>query len=183
MKNIMKIYLAGPDVFLPDPLKIAEAKKKICAKYGFMGIFPLDNVLDLSNLTPFESGVRIYQNNIKLMDNCDLIVANMTPFRGPSMDVGTAFELGYMAAQGKPIFAYTNDDQLYSDRVTKITSDLDENGMSIEFFQMHDNLMLEGAIVTSGGVLTTDSVQSEKYYTDLTVFEKVIKIASNKLLS
>jgi nucleoside 2-deoxyribosyltransferase len=178
----MKIYLAGPDVFLPDPLKIAEAKKKICAKYGFMGIFPLDNVLDLSNLSPFEAGVRIYQNNTKLMDNCDLIVANMTPFRSPSMDVGTAFELGYMAAQGKPIFAYTNDDRLYSDRVTKTTPDLDENGMSIELFQMHDNLMLEGAIVTSGGVLTTDSVQSEKYYTDLTVFEKVVKIASDKLL-
>jgi nucleoside 2-deoxyribosyltransferase len=117
------------------------------------------------------------------MDNCDLIVANMTPFRGPSMDVGTAFELGYMAAQGKPIFAYTNDDRLYSDRVTKIKPDLDANGMSIELFQMHDNLMLEGAIVTSGGVLKTDSVQSEKYYTDLTVFEKVVKIASNKLLS
>ena len=182
MKNIMKIYLAGPDVFLPDSLKIAEAKKKICAKYGFMGIFPLDNVLDLSNLSPFEAGVRIYQNNTKLMDNCDLIVANMTPFRSPSMDVGTAFELGYMAAQGKPIFAYTNDDRLYSDRVTKTTPDLDENGMSIELFQMHDNLMLEGAIVTSGGVLTTDSIQSEKYYTDLTVFEKVVKIASDKLL-
>ena len=182
MKNIMKIYLAGPDVFLPDPLKIAEAKKKICAKYGFMGIFPLDNVLDLSNLSPFESGVKIYQNNTKLMDGCDLIVANMTPFRGPNVDVGTAFELGYMAAQGKPIFSYTNDDRLYSDRVTKITSDLDENGMSIELFQMHDNLMLEGAIVTSGGVLTTDSVQSEKYYTDLTVIEKVVKIASDKLL-
>ena len=121
----MKIYLAGPDVFLPDPLKIAEAKKKICTKYGFIGIFPLDNVLDLSNLSPFESGVRIYQNNTKLMDNCDLIVANMTPFRGPSMDVGTAFELGYMAAQGKPIFAYTNDDRLYSDRLTKTTPDLD----------------------------------------------------------
>ena len=179
----MKIYLAGPDVFLPDPLKIAEAKKKICANYGFMGIFPLDNVLDLSNLSLFESGVKIYQNNIKLMDNCDLIIANMTPFRGPSMDVGTAFELGYMTAQGKPIFAYTNDDRLYGDRVTKITSDLDENGMSIELFQMHDNLMLEGSIVSSGGVLTTDSVQSEEYYTDLTVFEKVIKIASNKLLS
>ena len=179
----MKIYLAGPDVFLPDPLKIAEAKKKICANYGFTGIFHLDNVLDLSNLSLFESGVKIYQNNTKLMDNCDLIVANMTPFRGPSMDVGTAFELGYMAAQGKPIFAYTNDDRLYSDRVRKIKPDLDANGMSIELFQMHDNLMLEGAIVTSGGVLKTDSVQSEKYYTDLIVFEKVVKIASDKLLS
>jgi nucleoside 2-deoxyribosyltransferase len=181
--TLVKIYLAGPDVFLPDPLAIAEAKRKICSKYGFVGMFPLDNTLDLSNLSPFESGVKIYQSNTSLMDNCDLIVANMTPFRGPSMDVGTAFELGYMAAKGKPIFAYTNDNRLYSDRLTHSTPDLDENGMSIEPFQMHDNLMLEGAIVTSGGELKTGNSQSEAYYTDLTLFEAVVKIASKKLLS
>jgi nucleoside 2-deoxyribosyltransferase len=99
------------------------------------------------------------------------------------MDVGTAFELGYMAAKGKPIFAYTNDNRLYSDRLTHSTPDLDENGMSIEPFQMHDNLMLEGAIVTSGGELKTGNSQSEDYYTDLTLFEAVVKIASDKLLS
>jgi hypothetical protein len=37
-------------------------------------------------------------------------------------------------------------------------------------------------IIIGQPVATTDSVQLEEYYTDLTVFEKVVKIASEKLL-
>ncbi len=179
----MKIYLAGPDVFLSDPWKIAQNKQEICQKYGFMGVFPLDNTLNLTNLSPFEAGIEIYKSNIQLMDTCDLIVANMTPFRGPSMDVGTAFEMGYMAAKNKPLFGYTNDGRLYIDRVTKSTSDLDDRGMRIEPFQMRDNLMLEGAIWVNGGVLKSDNLETEVYYTDLRLFEEVIQIAATILLS
>ncbi|MGF1492680.1 MAG: nucleoside 2-deoxyribosyltransferase [Microcoleaceae cyanobacterium] len=114
----MDIYLAGPDVFLPDPLQMANAKKAICSKYGLTGRFPLDQSLDLTGLSPQDAGLAIYRSNIQLMDRCDLIVANMTPFRGPSMDVGTAFEKGYMAAKGKPIFGYSNDGRIYAERVT-----------------------------------------------------------------
>ena len=42
------------------------------------------------------------------MDSADAIIANLTPFRGIAADTGTCFELGYMCAQGKPAFAYTN---------------------------------------------------------------------------
>lgn len=178
----MRIYLAGPDVFLSDPLKAARAKQEICQRYGFVGLFPLDANLDLSNLSPFEAGLAIYKSNIGLMDSCDLVVANMTPFRGPSMDVGTAFEMGYMAAQGKPVFGYTNDGRFYVERVTASKPGLDANGMSIESFDMVDNLMLEGAIFTSGGIVTLDQVDSEFYYTDLRMFENVVEMAAQKLL-
>jgi nucleoside 2-deoxyribosyltransferase len=30
----MKVYLAGPDVFLPDALAMAERKRAICARTG-----------------------------------------------------------------------------------------------------------------------------------------------------
>ena len=33
----MKIYLAGPEVFLPDAVQIGQAKKRLCAAYGFEG--------------------------------------------------------------------------------------------------------------------------------------------------
>ena len=36
----MKIYLAGPDVFLPDPLKIAEEKKKFVLTMVLREYFP-----------------------------------------------------------------------------------------------------------------------------------------------
>ena len=38
----MKIYLAGPDVFLPEAEAMAAAKKQLCAAHGFEGVFPTD---------------------------------------------------------------------------------------------------------------------------------------------
>jgi nucleoside 2-deoxyribosyltransferase len=178
----VNVYLAGPDVFLPDPMAAAKAKQAICEKYGFVGLFPLDNSLELDKLSPFEMGIAIYKSNIALMDRCDLIIANMTPFRGYSMDVGTAFEMGYMAAKGKPVFGYSNDGRFYIDRVPAITSGLDEYGQSIESFEMHDNLMLEGAVQVSGGAFHCESIPPDTYYTNLNVFENVVKIASDRLL-
>lgn len=178
----MRVYLAGPDVFLPDPIKMAQAKKSICQKYGFEGLFPFDPELDLKNLTPREAGLAIYDSNMKLMDSCDLMIANMTPFRSPSLDAGTAFEIGYMTAQGKPIFGYSNDGRLYAERVTnKQTATLDKNGMFIEQFEMIDNLMLESAIIRSGGAILFDSVEPSQYYTELKSFENIVQIAVKRL--
>ena len=178
----MKIYLAGPDVFLPNPLEIAARKKAICTKYGFIGVFPMDTQLDFSGLTLYQKGMLIYRSDKDLMDECDLIIANMTPFRGPSMDIGTGFELGYMAGQNKPLFAYSNDGRLYVKRVKQVTPGLDEDGMNIESFNCFDNLMIDGAICYSGGDLIVGNAPWGKYYTDLTIFEKVVKIAAEKLL-
>jgi len=44
----MKIYLAGPDVFLPDAVEIGRRKAEICARHGLTGLYPLDNAIDLS---------------------------------------------------------------------------------------------------------------------------------------
>jgi len=43
------------------------------------------------------------------------------------MDVGTAVEIGYMHAQGKPVFGYTNVAADYADRC-------DDDGCDIEAF-------------------------------------------------
>jgi nucleoside 2-deoxyribosyltransferase len=44
----MKIYLAGPDVFLPDATEIGRRKAEICTRHGLSGLYPLDNAVDLS---------------------------------------------------------------------------------------------------------------------------------------
>jgi nucleoside 2-deoxyribosyltransferase len=51
------------------------------------------------------------------MQSCDALIVNLTPFRGPSADVGSAYEMGFMRALRRPIFAYTNDDRPFLDRV------------------------------------------------------------------
>lgn len=165
------IYLAGPDVFWPNATELGAAKKKLCEQYGFAGHFPLDNELDLLQLSPFEAGIRIYQANIGLMNRCDLIIANMTPFRGPSMDVGTAFEMGYMTAQNKPVWGYTLNGHLYSDRVEGVETDQD--GFSIESFSMTDNLMMVGATDERGGLLIEP--MAETLDNHLLLFEKVLQ--------
>ena len=132
-----KVYLAGPDVFYPDCTSRANHLKKLCHMYGMEGVFPLDAGLDLSQVPRKDQGYRIYEANIKLIQGCDAILANMTPFRGPSMDVGTAFEMGYGAALGKKVVGYTENPSDYKTRVTP-------DGALIEDFGMVDNLMVHG---------------------------------------
>jgi nucleoside 2-deoxyribosyltransferase len=47
----MKIYLAGPDVFLLDAVEIGLRKVEICAHHGLTGLYPLDNKVDLADHT------------------------------------------------------------------------------------------------------------------------------------
>ncbi len=54
----MKIYLAGPDVFLPDAIEIGRRKVEICARHGVTGLYPLDNKVDLA--AP-DASLQIYQ--------------------------------------------------------------------------------------------------------------------------
>src|SRR6202000_1315428 len=94
----MKIYLAGPDVFLPDALEVGRRKVEICARHGMTGLYPLDNTVHLS---AGDASLNIFRGNEAMMDRADAIIANLTPFRGLGADAGTVYELGYMAGRAK----------------------------------------------------------------------------------
>src|ERR1700751_1202593 len=113
-----RIYLAGPDVFLVNARDVGKRKQAICARYGLVGVFPLDeeNGLHPSQSLP-EQGLAISRAMERAMRTCDAMIVNLTPFRGPSADVGSAYEMGFMRALGRPIFAYTNDVRTFRDRV------------------------------------------------------------------
>jgi nucleoside 2-deoxyribosyltransferase len=135
-----RVYLAGPDVFFPDVADRAARLKDACRHYGFEGVFPLDSGLELT--TPIareENGYLIYEANIKLIQSCQAILANISPFRGPSIDAGTAFEIGFGRALGLEVVAYTSDFSRYKDRVFP-------DGLMIEDFEMVDNLMIHAAV-------------------------------------
>ena len=153
---IRRIYLAGPDVFLPDAIAVGRSKVALCAAYGFEGLFPLDNEAPPTAGSPQTVGLQIYRANRRLMRSADAILANMTPFRGPSADVGTAFELGFFAAMERPIFAYSADLQSYAERTRARlglarSAERDADGHDIERFDLPDNLMLPGAVEDWGG--------------------------------
>lgn len=180
-----RIYLAGPDVFLPDPHAAAAAKKQVCADYGFVGVFPLDKALDLTGLGRREAGLRIAEANEELMRGCDLVIANMTPFRGPSMDVGTAYEMGFMRALGRPVLGYSNDGRLFVERtrawIGAPGAAADDDGMAIEDFDMVDNLMLHGAVAASGADVETADVTGTGRFTAIPAFERCVALARRLL--
>jgi nucleoside 2-deoxyribosyltransferase len=145
------IYLAGPDVFLPNALALGAAKKALCQAAGFNGLFPLD-----SN-TPTGPGqdAAIYRANRRMMAAADLGIFNLTPFRGPSADVGTVFELGLMAGMGKPVFGYSNDIRPSRARVPDATQRADGTWRDaqdcvVEDFGNADNLMIDQCLAEAG---------------------------------
>jgi nucleoside 2-deoxyribosyltransferase len=154
----MRVYLAGPDVFLPDPHARAAALKAICTSHGLTGVSPLDDFPnepeEWSNLPePF----RIAQRNEAHIASCAALVANLTPFRSPSADVGTVFEIGFMRALHRPVYGWTNDPTDFAARTRSflgMEAKIDHEGMLIEdFAPLADNLMIDSAISASGGRL------------------------------
>jgi len=136
-----KVYLAGPDIFLPNPIEHGEKLKKICTKYGLQGLYPLDNQFDLSDLKRGpDKAIKIYQADIELINASDCLVANLSPFRGVSADPGTCFELGYAVAQNKPVAIYSNDTREYKHKLKDLH--LSEDDWSVEDMGLTDNLML-----------------------------------------
>ncbi len=151
-----RIYLAGPEVFLPDAIAVGKAKVAATAEAGFVGVFPLDAALQLDGLPRPEQGRRIALACEQMMATCDLAIANLTPFRGVSMDSGTAYEVGYMRARGRPVLGYSNVAGDIRSRAEAFRrrgippGDCDRPDVEIEDFGMAENLMIAIAVVESG---------------------------------
>jgi nucleoside 2-deoxyribosyltransferase len=156
-KRAMKIYLAGP-------LGFSEAgrsfyQREVVAKVGRLGHVALDPWSDVDILgidpnlgveikatqeLPYGPGkrdawqalnVRIGAKNRALIDACDLVFAVLD---GADVDSGTAAEVGYAFAKGKPILGYRGDFRVSADN----------EGAAI-------NLQVEYFIRASGGTIMT----------------------------
>lgn len=183
----MKIYLAGPDVFLPDAIEIGRRKAAICARHGLTGLYPLDNAVDLAAA---DASLAIFKGNKAMMDAADAIIANLTPFRGPSADAGTVYELGYMAGRGKLCFAYSNDPAAYAERVARfgdITKSerghlIGADGLIVEDFGLPDNLMMIHTLDLHGARLVTPRRMPADIWHDLTSFEACVALAADRAI-
>jgi len=180
-----KIYLAGPDVFLPDAFQIGQRKAAICARYGVSGLYPLDNTVDLA---AGDASLTIFKGNEAMMDTADAIIANLTPFRGPSADAGTVYELGYMVGRGKLCLAYSNDPSSSRERVARLydmkTSreglPIDPEGLTVEDFGLSDNLMMIHALDLHGCRLVTPQIMPADIWHDLASFEACVRLAADR---
>jgi nucleoside 2-deoxyribosyltransferase len=60
VNEYLPVYLAGPDVFLPNSARIGRRKQAICAAHGLDGHYPGDGV-DLSTLPPAEHARALFE--------------------------------------------------------------------------------------------------------------------------
>jgi nucleoside 2-deoxyribosyltransferase len=184
----VRIYLAGPDVFLPDAAGRAAALKAICARHGLTGVSPLDPLEMPAEWAGLPEARRIALANEAHIRACDALVANLTPFRGPSADVGTVFEVGFMRALGRPVFGWSNAAEDFLARTLRFVGPAarlgpgdawrDGEDMLLESFAMADNLMIDGAILASGGALFVEDVPPQARWTDLAAFERCVEALS-----
>jgi nucleoside 2-deoxyribosyltransferase len=181
----MKIYLAGPDVFLSDAVDIGRRKVELCKRHGLIGLYPLDNAVDHSAKG---ASLQIFRGNETMMIEADAIIANLTPFRGPGADAGTVYELGYMAGHGKLCLGYSNDPSSYADRVRAFTDVRSEDGrlvdalgLTVEDFGMADNLMMIHALDLHGCALVTPRQAPADIWRDLSAFETCVRMAGERL--
>ncbi len=178
------VYLAGPDVFLRNALEMGARKKELCARYGFKGRYPFDNEVPADVPDPDRV---IYRANVRMMREVDFGIFNLTPFRGPSADAGTVFELGLMIGLGKPVFGYTNAAADLMIRVkTAVALSFDPKtsfwrdpaGMMVEDFGNADNLMIDAALAEQGHPIVRTATRARDRFRDLTGFETCLSRAA-----
>ncbi len=178
-------YLAGPDVFLPGAAAHARRKVEICARHGIEGRPPLnEDVSSLQSMGNEDAWATIYRKDIAMMEACDLVIANLTPFRGASADSGTLIEVGWFLGRGRPVFGYSNSATPFAERCRQQTLAQPDPilGLSVEGFGLPDNLMIQGAAVQAGGhpvVLPTDG--RDRPFDSLEVFEACVALVARQL--
>lgn len=147
-------YMAGPDVFLQNAHEKAHEMRALCRPYGVEPLIPADNDGPghaLHTRSKRARSLRIFQANVTLIERAHVIIANLEPFRRPSADVGTVWEIGYAFAKGKRTFAYATTTSHYLTRVSprqnlRENDWIDQQGMLIENFGLFDNLMIHHSV-------------------------------------
>jgi nucleoside 2-deoxyribosyltransferase len=185
----MKVYIAGPEVFLPNAREQLDRKIALTRAAGLIPVSPGDLTIP-QKPTRHEFGLAVSEIDEQLMDAADAIIANLTPFRGIAADTGTVFELGFMCGRGKVAYAYSNvaDDhyartKAYYGGDTHRTADGRErgpDGLSLEDFDMVENLMLDGGVERRGGIMVRRDVPEAERYTNTEAFEECLRLLASR---
>lgn len=178
------IYLAGPEVFLPDAQAVMAEKRRLAREHGFE---PTGPGSDEATLPPgVFVAAHIYARNEAAMRRAEICLANITPFRGISADVGTVQEIGFMMGLGRIVWAYTNDPRDYAERVQTewpggqmvepSASGLlrGQDGVAIEPHGLAENLMIDTGIQAHGGRLLRAAALCADPARDLAVYRQCL---------
>ncbi|MBR0655858.1 nucleoside 2-deoxyribosyltransferase [Plastoroseomonas arctica] len=174
---MISAYLAGPDVFLPNAGAHAAEKLAICARHGIRGLSPLnEDIATLAAMDEAEAWRAIFAKDVAMMEAADIVIANLTPFRGASADAGTLVELGWFLGRGRPAYGYTNSAQPFAARSAAQVAAVPDPmaGLTVGGFGLPDNLMIAGAVRT----FLTPEDGRDLAFDSLAVFEACVRAAA-----
>ena len=170
-------YMAGPWVFrsAPDIESFRQRVRDFCdgpLQGAIMPIFPMDPIVNLSrNGMPFTMDitdpVKIAAHCRRHIARCDVIVADVTPFRGVQPDPGTVLEIGFAHGAGKGVWLYSEKpiprlrDRLWAEGLISvyISKDRDRDGYLIEDFGLPVDTMLSAYPYTVGCLPALEAVR------------------------
>ena len=97
------VYVAGP-LFNAAERAAAEGVEAICRRAGFRTFLPHRDagLLGQQGKTP----AQVFRADVAGLARADLVVAILN---GPTVDTGTAWEIGYAFAKGKTVIGYLDD--------------------------------------------------------------------------
>ena len=175
----MRVYLAGPDVFFPDPLDWAARKSAICVAHGLGAVTPFDSIAEPPGWARLPEADRIARRNEAHIRACTAVIANLTPFRGASADAGTVYEVGFARGLGLRVFGYSTVALLLADRSHAVAGGVgptDGAGLTIEDFGLSENLMIDCAVREAGVFIVGNS-----QWDDLSAFSACVAAAAISL--
>lgn len=145
----MKVYLAGPGVFRQDAQAWGKRLVAACATNAIQGLYPLDGELPDTCSEKQAQRRWIFANNCTLIRQADAVFADLRAFRSlAEPDSGTAFEVGFAHALGKPVWLWLPDCSPDTSLINRLPCRkqgnvwLDDGGLVIEDFAAPINLML-----------------------------------------
>lgn len=171
MEREIKAYLAGPEVFFENSQQVFEESLKLCEKYNITPLSPIDSGLKTppEGLSQSELAKWIFQKNCDLIEEADIIIANLNPFRGFEPDSGTVWECGYAFGLNKPGFCFLENTDSMLSRLETTERDGDiycQYGYRVENFSSPLNLMLSGWMtICKGGLEDALKVVSKEFKT------------------
>ena len=132
------IYLAAPLFSMAEQ----EFNRKLCnmiVKSGFSVFLPQEDSNDTTDMRHEEKQKYIFQQNLKAIDNSDIIVAVLDG--GSDVDSGTAWELGYAFATNKSVLGLKTDFRtLGSEGTVNLMIEVSVNVLATDVSELMDAL-------------------------------------------
>lgn len=177
-----EVYIADNSRLWPD----ADSRKyraevlKLCKPHGLECVWPSEHYLFPDLLPPSERddakvGRLLPRAPLMNISGVSAIVADVSPFRGPSLNPVIAFEIGIAVTLGVPVFAWTEATQrncaqrqtAFRPIIDRIPNDVTEEGpgglwYDSQGFKVEDFGLVESAVIA--GSLTSLSRSPEEAF-------------------